>query len=313
VKYWWVNQNQTYAQEVRGGYLWSPKANANGARNRFYDNMLDVRPGDVVLSFCDTLIRAIGVATSVANSAPKPAAFGTTGAYWNNEGWFVEVEFRELTAPIRPRDHMRLLEPTLPPRYSPLRATGDGNQGVYLAEIPLAMASNLLNIMGPEATMVIDALEIFGKQYSEDLAAEAELEQRTDIPHTEVVQLIKARRGQGLFKSRVELVEKGCRVTGLRRPQHLIASHIKPWRSANDTEKLDGYNGLLLSPHVDHLFDRQFISFTNAGRILVSPRLTPGVLATWSIDPEQNVGEFTPEQCRYLEYHRDTFSQQKSG
>lgn len=109
MRYWWVNQNQTYAQEVRGGYLWSPKTNANGARNRFYDNMCDVQPGDVIFSFCNTYIRAIGVATSVAESAPKPTSFGAAGAYWNNEGWFVEVEYRELTGPIRPRDHMRLL------------------------------------------------------------------------------------------------------------------------------------------------------------------------------------------------------------
>jgi hypothetical protein len=25
MRYWWVNQNQTYAQEISGGYLWSPK------------------------------------------------------------------------------------------------------------------------------------------------------------------------------------------------------------------------------------------------------------------------------------------------
>ena len=84
MKYWWVNQNQTYAHEVRGGYLWSPKANANGASNRFYDNMLEVRPGDVVLSFCDTFIKAIGVATSVAESAPNPTSFGNAGTYWSN-------------------------------------------------------------------------------------------------------------------------------------------------------------------------------------------------------------------------------------
>jgi hypothetical protein len=305
VKYWWVNQNQTYAHEVRGGYLWSPKTNSNGARNHFYDNMLDVRPGDVVLSFCDTYIKAIGVATSVAESSPKPTSFGSAGTYWNNEGWFVEVEFRELRAPIRPREHMTLLEPTLPQRYSPLRPGGDGNQGVYLAELPLAMASRLLNIMGPEATLVIDALEVFGRQYSEDLAAEAQLDQRKDIPRTEIAQLIKARRGQGLFKSRVELVETGCRVTGLRRPAHLIASHIKPWRDATDCEKLDGNNGLLLSPHVDHLFDRRFISFTNTGGILVSPTLLPEVLSIWSIDLDANVGTFSREQSIYLEYHRD--------
>jgi putative restriction endonuclease len=38
MRYWWVNQNQTYRHEVQGGYLWSPKRNANGARNPFYES-----------------------------------------------------------------------------------------------------------------------------------------------------------------------------------------------------------------------------------------------------------------------------------
>ena len=54
MRYWWVNQNQTYVQEVGGGYLWSPKVNANGRSNRFYDSMIEAAPGDVVFSFCDT-------------------------------------------------------------------------------------------------------------------------------------------------------------------------------------------------------------------------------------------------------------------
>jgi len=37
MRYWWVNQNQTYRTEVRGNFMWSPKANANGARNQFYE------------------------------------------------------------------------------------------------------------------------------------------------------------------------------------------------------------------------------------------------------------------------------------
>lgn len=54
MRYWWVNQNQTYRQEVRGGYLWSPKRKANGSRNPFYDFMREVAPRDVVFSFADT-------------------------------------------------------------------------------------------------------------------------------------------------------------------------------------------------------------------------------------------------------------------
>src|SRR3954466_4567645 len=72
MRYWWVNQNQTYRAEVRGSFMWSPKQNANGARNQFYENMREVSPGDVVFSFCDTRIKAIGVVTGGSQTGPKP-------------------------------------------------------------------------------------------------------------------------------------------------------------------------------------------------------------------------------------------------
>src|SRR3954452_12614234 len=81
MRYWWVNQNQTFRHEWDGGYLWSPKRNANGARNPFYESMREVSPGDVVFSFVDTLIAAIGLAQSYCWESPKPAEFGETGAY----------------------------------------------------------------------------------------------------------------------------------------------------------------------------------------------------------------------------------------
>lgn len=49
MRYWWVNQNQTYRHEVAGGYLWSPKRNANGARNPFYESMREVAPSQTRL------------------------------------------------------------------------------------------------------------------------------------------------------------------------------------------------------------------------------------------------------------------------
>ncbi len=68
MRYWWVNQNQTYRAEVRGSFMWSPKRNANGARSQFYENMREVSPGDVVFSFCDTRIKAVGVVTGGART-----------------------------------------------------------------------------------------------------------------------------------------------------------------------------------------------------------------------------------------------------
>lgn len=59
MRYWWVNQNQTYRQEIQGGYLWSPKRNANGARNPFYESMREVSPGDIGVLICGYLTQAI--------------------------------------------------------------------------------------------------------------------------------------------------------------------------------------------------------------------------------------------------------------
>src|SRR4051812_13922312 len=117
MRFWWVNQNQTYRQETQGGYLWSPKRNANGARNPFYESMREVSPGDVVFSFVDTRIAAIGVAQSYCWESPKPDGFGSTGQNWANVGWRVRVRFHSLQNRIRPKDHIQVLRPLLPERY----------------------------------------------------------------------------------------------------------------------------------------------------------------------------------------------------
>ena len=62
MRYWWVNQNQTYHHEVQGGYLWSPKRNANGARNPFYESMREVAPGDLIFFHLGVLHGGAGTA-----------------------------------------------------------------------------------------------------------------------------------------------------------------------------------------------------------------------------------------------------------
>ena len=305
MRFWWVNQNQTYAEEVAGGYLWSPKLRANGSRNPFCDSMREAQPGDIVLSFHRTLIRAVGVVRERAQSAPKPAEFGATGSYWSDEGWLVPVDFQEIRQPVRPKDQIDYLRPALPVRYSPLQHNGNGVQSIYLTEVPSALAERLIAIMGSSFD---EALADLGAntRLADEQANEQEraLLDRADIGVTQIKQLINARRGQGLFKTRVRAVEHACRVTGLDRVQHLVASHIKPWKDSSDSEKLDGANGLLLSPHVDHLFDKGYISFSNVGELLVSKELRMRVLDAWHIDVDTNVGAFNPGQQAYLAYHR---------
>jgi HNH endonuclease len=149
-------------------------------------------------------------------------------------------------------------------------------------------------------------------RFEEDEKHEEEIQNRTDIGPTQKLKLVKARRGQGIFKKNLENFESACRVTGVGDIRHLRASHMKPWRDSTDFEKLDGNNGLLLSPHVDHLFDRGHISFSDAGTLLVSPDMTQEVLETWGIFEGQKCGVFREEQRIYLDYHRDIWGYQRN-
>lgn len=317
MRYWWVNQNQTYRHEVPGGYLWSPKRNRNGGRNPFYDFMREVAPGDVVFSFADTYIKAIGIAASHAYEAPKPREFGQAGAYWDKIGWRVDVQFVELRTPIKPAEHMAQLGPLLPDRYTPLQAAGGGLQGVYLTLLPDDFANMLANLAGREARSIID-MRRFGDAADTSVSvglAEWEAHQMEEIiadrtiPETTRKAVVLARRGQGLFKQNVQRLESKCRVTGVEKVEHLRASHCKPWRDANNEERLDGENGLLLTPDVDHLFDRGFISFEDNGTVLVSPVAHRESLHRMGLDEallRRNVGGFSEGQRSYLSFHRDS-------
>ncbi|MEX2661113.1 MAG: HNH endonuclease [Vicinamibacterales bacterium] len=302
MRYWWVNQNQTYKAEVRGSFMWSPKQNANGARNQFYENMREVSPGDVVFSFCDTRIKSIGVVTGHAQTGPKPD-FGSAGANWSQEGWFVPVDYCALNHQLRPKDHIAILRPFLPARYSPLQATGDGLQSVYLAEVPESLAEALIALIGHAYLDAYAAIATF-QSVSEPTDDELVIGDHTPAGPTFREQIVRARRGQGVFRSNVLLREEYCRVTGVSEPRHLKAGHIKPWRDATDAERLDGANGLLLSPHIDHLFDEGYITFSSSQALVVVPEVRETLLDSWGIDAGVRVGEFSREQSAYLEYHR---------
>ena len=71
-------------------------------------------------------------------------------------------------------------------------------------------------------------------------------------------------------------------------------------------EKLDGNNGLLLSPHVDQLFDGGWISFSDSGDLMRSSRLDSNVLGRWQIPEILNVGSFNEGQKKYLAFHRES-------
>lgn len=308
--FWWVNHKQTRDHEVRGGYLWSPMRNADGRFNQTYQNMTLVRPGDTVFSYANGRIGAIGTVTEAASASPKPTEFGKVGVYWADEGWLVGVYFAPAPKPLRPKAHIEAIGSMLPAKYSPIQRNGDGNQGCYLAGISDALGHLLLALLEVEASPAFTHPS-FVRDAENDIDILDDLHQiegDETIPETQRLQLAKARVGQGLFRKRVMLIEPRCRVTGVEDSRLLIASHIKPWRNASNAERIDGYNGIMLSPHVDALFDERLISFEDDGQMLLHASLPREVLDRWSINPETNVGRFHEQQSAFLKHHRDLFA-----
>ena len=310
MKFWWVNHKQTAKQEIGGGYIWSPKRKKNGQFNVFYENMRAARPGDQIVSFANAQIGHHGVVSDYPISSAKPDDFGAVGTGWENDGWLVPIAWEPLEHPLRPKVYISEIASLLPKQYSPIRRTGDGNQGAYLAEISNELMKKLAELGSFKIELVAEA-----PSPSQDYIDEAEnriqrsIEADTLLDQTEVDAVVKARKGQGKFRRNVEALEPHCRVTGVTDKRLLVASHIKPWRVCETgTERLDGNNGLLLAPHVDLLFDKGLMTFENDGLVRVSASLSVVTIKALGLPDalEHGVGAFSDEQVDYLQYHRES-------
>lgn len=162
---------------------------------------------------------------------------------------------------------------------------------------------------GNARTAIVFLLEPVETEFNPFQHAIADAAQpQLDLSATASLQLIEVRSKQTLFKRRLLTVEKRCRLTGIADLRFLRASHIKPWSRCTDgSERIDGSNGLLLSPHADFLFDRGWITFEDNGSLVRSDRLPKDVINRIGLDLAQGkkCGEFFSEQKTYLEYHRN--------
>lgn len=138
----------------------------------------------------------------------------------------------------------------------------------------------------------------------------ADIEARTDITSTFKEELIKARRGQGKFRAGVlNIFKDRCAISGCTLKQILRASHMKPWAICSDKERLDPYNGLLLAPNADALFDKGLISFKNNGKIIFSSSLDEKEAGKLGITTNYCV-KFSSKHLNYIKYHRSKVFQE---
>lgn len=123
---------------------------------------------------------------------------------------------------------------------------------------------------------------------------------------TEAERLVVQRVGQDLFRQGLlEYWDSRCAVTGLAVPALLRASHIKPWADcATDAERLDVFNGLLLAPHLDAVFDAGFITVADEGTVIVASDLDDDARRLLGLDHPLSIRMLTDEHRAYLPSHR---------
>lgn len=124
---------------------------------------------------------------------------------------------------------------------------------------------------------------------------------------TEAERWVVQRVGQDMFRTALLDYWRGrCCVTGLAVPELLRASHIKPWaQSESDEERLDVFNGLLLAPHLDALFDGGWMTVECDGHLRFSSRLLPQALRQLGVLEDLTVEGMTGAHQGYLDFHRN--------
>lgn len=133
----------------------------------------------------------------------------------------------------------------------------------------------------------------------------AEVERQFAMALTEREAIVKSRVGQGVYRDRVVELWKSCSVTGFTKEQVLIASHIKPWKISSNEDRVNPYNGLLLVPTLDKLFDCGYIGFKPSGEILLSEKISDRDYGKIGVHPDLRLRDVPNQTKQFLEYHEE--------
>lgn len=131
-------------------------------------------------------------------------------------------------------------------------------------------------------------------------------------------QMIKARVGQYFFRTTVlSIYNNSCCITGLKRQELLVASHIKPWSVCEEsTERTNPANGLCLNALYDKAFDKGLITLNKKYQVVISAKLKDSDMdkatKTWLMGyaghPISLPDKFLPGK-QFIEYHNDMIFQ----
>lgn len=146
----------------------------------------------------------------------------------------------------------------------------------------------------------------YHKRIADSIVSEINaVENDNTIKATEKESIVKSRIGQGVFRKGLIDYWHGCAISQCPLTWMLVASHIKPWREADNQERLDNYNGLLLLPNYDKLFDLGYISFNQTGKIMCSRLLDKFDRDTIGLTNDLHLVKLEEQHLKYLKYHNE--------
>jgi hypothetical protein len=163
-----------------------------------------------------------------------------------------------------------------------------------------------LGVPGPALAPLVDLLD--AGAYLDTGEGRVRIIETSDAPLTERERLSTARIGQGEFRTALFAAWNGtCPISGIDHPELLRASHIKPWAASSHHERLDPNNGILLAAHLDALFDRGLISFSESGALLISPEIGDKNIERLRLNAVGAIDGLTQDHQPFLAHHRERF------
>ena len=122
---------------------------------------------------------------------------------------------------------------------------------------------------------------------------------------TERLRLVNARLGLGYFKDELLREWSQCAMTAIDDQRILVASHIKPWVQSDNAERLNKFNGMVLSPTFNKLFEYGLITFDDDGSLDISMHLSEENMTRLDIESGSRYNiPHLDERSSFLDYHR---------
>lgn len=295
-----VMQGSTYQEEKQLGILWSPQIDKSGMVPHSWKRMQEVKTDDRIFHYVKGFIVAISVVIEGCREGRKPQTMQNHNR-WNDGGYLVTTEYRELEDPLSIREHFDDIVQYLPIKYSAFQKDGSGNQG-YLYPCNEELSLTLL-----ECISVLNIYQLDEDQLELPVDEVIEKERnplQTIIAETESEAKMKIRIGQQKFrKNLMPLWKNKCPICGIGMEAILRASHAKPWKDSSDEERLNPYNGILLCCNHDALYDKGLISFDGQGRLHISKQIPEEEYMIYWLVEDLKI-PVHPDNKAYFKWHK---------